>query len=73
MMGGMQMQMLARGYLVYEITGSASLLGVVNAGAALPMLGLALFGGAVADRSSASASSRWARRWPLHSPLSLAS
>lgn len=50
MMAGMQMQMLARGYLVYDMTGSASLLGIVNAGHALPMLGLALFGGAIADR-----------------------
>ena len=44
------MQMLARGYLVYEITGSASLLGIVAAGSAFPMLTLALFGGAIADR-----------------------
>ena len=50
MMAGMQMQMLARGYLVYDITGSASLLGIVNAGHSIPMLGLALFGGAIADR-----------------------
>ncbi|MDP6454599.1 MAG: MFS transporter [SAR202 cluster bacterium] len=50
LMGGMQMQMLARGYLVYDLTGSASLLGVVNAGSSLPMLVLALFGGAIADR-----------------------
>lgn len=49
-MAGMQMQMLARGYLVYDITGSASLLGVVNAGTAIPMLVLSLFGGAFADR-----------------------
>ena len=50
MMGGMQMQMLARGYLVYEITGSASLLGFVSAGMAIPMLFLAPLGGAIADR-----------------------
>ena len=49
-MGGMQMQMLARGYLVYDITGSASLLGIVAAGSAFPMLALSLFGGAIADR-----------------------
>ena len=49
-MGGMQMQMIARGYLTYEITDSAILLGLVNAGFALPMLSLALFGGAIADR-----------------------
>ncbi len=50
MMGGMQMQMLTRGYLVYDLTGSASLLGIVSAGSAVPMLVLALFGGAIADR-----------------------
>lgn len=50
MMGGVQMQMIARSYLTYEITDSAFLLGLVSAGFALPMLSLALFGGAVADR-----------------------
>jgi MFS family permease len=50
MMGGMQMQMLTRGYLVYDITGSATRLGIVAAGSAVPMLSLALFGGALADR-----------------------
>lgn len=50
LMAGMQMQMLARGYLVYDLTQSATLLGVVNAGSSLPMLVLALFGGAIADR-----------------------
>ncbi len=44
------MQMLARGYLVYDLTGSASLLGFVSAGMAIPMLFLAPFGGAIADR-----------------------
>ena len=50
MMGGMQMQMLVRGYLVYDLTGSASLLGIVSASSSLPILALSLFGGAVADR-----------------------
>ena len=50
MMGGMQMQMLARGYLVYDITDSAALLGFVSAGMAIPMLFLAPFGGVIADR-----------------------
>ena len=49
-MGAMQMQMIARGYLTYELTGSPALLGVVSAGFALPMLLLSLFGGAFADR-----------------------
>ena len=46
----MQMQMVARGYLTYELTNSPALLGIVSAGFALPMLLLALFGGAFADR-----------------------
>ena len=50
LMGAMQMQMIARGYLTYELTGSPALLGVVSAGFALPMLLLSLFGGAFADR-----------------------
>ena len=50
MMGGIQMQMVARGYLTYEITSSPFLLGLVNGGFAIPMLSLSLFGGAVADR-----------------------
>ena len=44
------MQMIARGYLTYDLTGSPALLGIVSAGFALPMLMLALFGGAFADR-----------------------
>ncbi len=47
---GIQMQMVVRGYLTYELTDSPFILGVVNAGFAIPMLSLALFGGAVADR-----------------------
>ena len=50
MMSGMQMQMIARSFLVYELERSAIILGVVSAAGALPMLGLSLFGGVVADR-----------------------
>ncbi len=50
MMGGLQMQMLARAYLVYDLTGSASLLGVVSVASAVPILVLSLFGGVAADR-----------------------
>ncbi len=49
-MGAMQMQMLARGYFVYELTGSPALLGVVTAAAAIPALIFGLFGGVLADR-----------------------
>ena len=50
LMAAIQMQMLAQGYLVYDLTGSAALLGLVNSAFAIPMLILALFGGALADR-----------------------
>ncbi|MCH8310839.1 MAG: MFS transporter, partial [Chloroflexi bacterium] len=50
LMTAMQMQMVVRSYLTYEITSSPFLLGVVNAGFAIPMLTLSLFGGAMADR-----------------------
>ena len=50
LMGGVQMQMIARGYLVYEITGRPLLLGIVNGGSAIPILLLSLWGGAIADR-----------------------
>jgi len=44
------MEMVARSYLVYEITGSATMLGLISLSNAVPMLLLALFGGAIADR-----------------------
>ena len=44
------MQMLVRSYLVYELENSGTLLGIVNAGSAIPMLTLALVGGVIADR-----------------------
>ena len=50
MMGAIQMQMIAQSYLVFDLTGSPALLGLVNSGFAIPMLVLALFGGALADR-----------------------
>ena len=50
MMAAMNMQMLARGYLAWELTKSAAMVGYVGAGFAPPILILSLFGGAVADR-----------------------
>jgi MFS family permease len=44
------MEMVARSYLVYEITGSAAMLGIISLANSVPMLILALFGGAIADR-----------------------
>jgi MFS family permease len=44
------MQMMARGYLIYELTRSATTLGVVMAAAAIPALVTGLFAGVLADR-----------------------
>lgn len=49
-MGGNQATFVAAGYLAYELTDSAFILGVVSMGFALPMLTLSLLGGALADR-----------------------
>ena len=49
-MGGMQMLLLTGGYYIYELTGSASLLGIAIASAAIPAVSLALLGGVFADR-----------------------
>ena len=50
LMAGTQMQMLAQGYLAYEITGSGAILGFINLGIAVPLLTVPLFGGALADK-----------------------
>ena len=50
MAGVMQMDFMAMGYLVYDLTSSPFILGLVEAAAALTVLTLGLFGGAVADR-----------------------
>ena len=50
MMGAIGMQGVVRGYLVYDMTSSPIILGLVSGGFAIPMLVLALFGGAMADR-----------------------
>ncbi len=49
-MGAMNMQMLVRGWLTYDLTGSYALLGVVALASAVPMLLLSVFGGVIADR-----------------------
>ncbi len=46
----MQMQMVANGWLVYDMTGSPFALGMVSAGWGIPVVLFSLFGGAVADR-----------------------
>ncbi len=45
-----QMQMVTRSLLVYRITGSGAILGVVALATSIPMLVLSLYGGALADR-----------------------
>ena len=50
MVAGYQMQGIAQGYLVYEMTRSAKILGLVSGLSAVPVLCLALVGGAFADR-----------------------
>ncbi len=49
-MGAVQMQMVARGVLAYEITGSAQITGIVSVGFAPSMFLFALFGGALVER-----------------------
>ncbi len=46
----MNMQMLARGWFMYELTDSALLLGLVGTTMSFPMLLFSLFGGTLADR-----------------------
>ena len=48
--GSFSMEMVARTYLIYDITDSAAMLGFVSLASAIPMISLSLFGGAVADR-----------------------
>jgi MFS family permease len=47
---GMNMMIILRGWLVFQLTGHASALGLIMATVALPMLVLAPVGGVVADR-----------------------
>ncbi len=49
-MSSVQMSFIAMGYLAYDLTDSASLLGFVHGAQAVPMLVLSPFGGFVADR-----------------------
>jgi MFS family permease len=48
--GAMNMQQVARSLLIYRITGSAAILGLMSLANALPTLLLSLFGGVIADR-----------------------
>ena len=50
LMAGVNVQMVARGALAFDLTGSALAVGYVGAGFAPPILLFSLFGGAIADR-----------------------
>ncbi|MBT4074607.1 MAG: MFS transporter [Chloroflexi bacterium] len=50
MMGGMNMQMVARGLLAWDLTHSYQMMGLISIGFAPPMLLFGMFGGVVADR-----------------------
>ena len=50
MMSGLQMAFVAQGYLAYDLSGSASILGLIYGAQALPMLLFPLFAGVAADR-----------------------
>lgn len=49
-MAAMNMEMIARSFLVYQITHSATILGVMALANSIPMLFLSLYGGVMADR-----------------------
>ena len=48
--GATQLQTMAQGWLLYELTESAVALDYLGAAAAIPAIVMTLFGGAVADR-----------------------
>jgi len=50
--GAMNMQMVSKSMLLYRLTGSATLLGVMALASAIPQILFSLFGGAIADRVS---------------------
>ena len=50
MMGAVMMQMLVRGFLVFELTGSFTALGLLSLASALPQLVFGFYGGVLADR-----------------------
>jgi len=58
---GMNMMIVLRGYLVYEITGSPKALALIMLSVSLPMLIIAPIGGTVADRVDKRALMLWAQ------------
>ena len=51
-MASLNMQILVRGYLAFELTNSFSALGAMGLASAVPMFTLSVFGGVLADRVS---------------------
>ena len=51
-MAAMNMQMFARAFLVFSLTGSYSALGVMALANAAPMMFFSLFGGVIAERTA---------------------
>jgi MFS family permease len=49
-MAGLNMQMVSRAWLIYELSGSYTILGAMTVAHALPMLVTSMFGGVLADR-----------------------
>ena len=49
-MAAMNMQLMARSLLIFQLTGSASAIGIMALGTSLPLLFFSLFGGVMADR-----------------------
>jgi len=58
---GMNMMIILRGYLVYDITGSPSALALIMLSVALPMLVIAPIGGVIADRVDRRSLMIWAQ------------
>jgi MFS family permease len=48
--GAVQLQTMGQGWLVFQLTGSALMLGYLGAAASIPAIVMTLFGGAMADR-----------------------
>ena len=49
-MASMNMQMVARSFLAYDLTGSEAILGTITLAGTIPMLVLSLYGGVIAER-----------------------
>ena len=49
-MAAMNMELIARGLLIYQMTGSGTILGIMAMANSLPMLVFSLFGGVLSDR-----------------------